>query len=253
VCASGTLPVFQTISGSIDMTPDHRPAGPPGPARTRPARPIGLRQQKKQRTRTALWSEAMRLFAERGMAHTTVLDIATAAGVSERTFFRYYPTKESLITGTWRALCDNLAALVSTRPREEPLLRSISACLPVTYLRTFDSTDLDGEIREGMRNLMHVVTTSPEMSFVVNGYSAELKQRLAGLLATRWGMDVSSDPRPLAQANAAQSLARESLHWWIRDTSKAFTEIAREMCDATLSMSAPAQSLSAPPRRLVPS
>ncbi|WP_158886928.1 TetR family transcriptional regulator [Amycolatopsis anabasis] len=223
------------------MTPEHRPPAPPGLTRNRPPRPTGLRQQKKQRTRTALWCSAMRLFAERGMAHTTVADIAEAAGVSERTFFRYYPSKESLITGTWRTLCENLAMLVAARPREESLLRSVSVCLPGTYVRSFDSPDIDGEIRNGMRNMMRVVSASPEMSYQINRHSFEMKHRFAELLCSRWGADVSSDPRPLALANAAQSLARESLYWWVRDTSKSITEIAREMCDATLSAGAPLQ------------
>src|SRR6202041_319663 len=63
----------------------------PGPA------PLGRREANKQATRQALQQAADRLFAEHGVTQTTVRDIADAAGVTERTFFRYFGSKEDLI------------------------------------------------------------------------------------------------------------------------------------------------------------
>ena len=55
----------------------------------------GLREQKKARAREALAKAALELFSSQGFEHTTVDAIAERAGVSRRSFFRYFPTKES--------------------------------------------------------------------------------------------------------------------------------------------------------------
>lgn len=57
----------------------------------------GLRERKKLRTRETVRREAFRLFETNGYAQTTVDQIAEAADVSPRTFFRYFPTKESVL------------------------------------------------------------------------------------------------------------------------------------------------------------
>ncbi|MGW0037778.1 TetR/AcrR family transcriptional regulator [Gordonia sp. NPDC003376] len=69
-------------------------SGDPGKS---PGRPLGLRGQRKQRTRAAIRDAALRLFADQGYAHTTVEQIAREAGVSHTTFFRYFVSKEQMV------------------------------------------------------------------------------------------------------------------------------------------------------------
>jgi AcrR family transcriptional regulator len=57
---------------------------------------VGLRESKKQQTRELIAGEAMRLFVTHGFDHVTVAEVAAAAGVSEKTVFNYFPTKEDL-------------------------------------------------------------------------------------------------------------------------------------------------------------
>ena len=59
----------------------------------------GLRERKKRATRQALGEAALRLAADRGLEHLTVEEISEAAGVSSRTFFNYFSSKEEAIIG----------------------------------------------------------------------------------------------------------------------------------------------------------
>jgi AcrR family transcriptional regulator len=59
--------------------------------------PPGVRQQKKERTKSAIREHAIRLFRRDGYQATTIDHIAEAAGVSSRTFFRYFSTKEAVV------------------------------------------------------------------------------------------------------------------------------------------------------------
>lgn len=85
----------------------------------------GRRAEKKAATREALQRAAARMFEERGFQNTTVKDIAAAAGVTERTFFRYFPSKEDLVYSEVLDLLPPLQAEIRSRPAEESPLTTV--------------------------------------------------------------------------------------------------------------------------------
>jgi AcrR family transcriptional regulator len=116
------------------------------------ARPDGLRERKKARTRASLREHAFRLFREQGYQATTVEKIAAAAEVSPSTFFRYFPTKEDLV------LQDDMdTRLMAAFEQQPPGLGPIAA-VRAAVRQTLDSytgADLD-MIRESTRLSMTV-------------------------------------------------------------------------------------------------
>jgi AcrR family transcriptional regulator len=92
--------------------------------------------------RYAVAATAIRLFAERGLDETTVDDIATAAEVSSRTFFRYFTSKES---AAFPDHADRVAELrrrlESRRPSSAPIAAALDVCRQ-SALKFFDDPDL---------------------------------------------------------------------------------------------------------------
>jgi AcrR family transcriptional regulator len=75
---------------------------------------LGLRERKKAQTRAEIQGHALRLFHEQGYDATTVAQIIEEAGVSESTFFRYFPAKADVV------LFDGMDALIVEAFRSQP-------------------------------------------------------------------------------------------------------------------------------------
>jgi AcrR family transcriptional regulator len=90
---------------------------------------LGRRERKKLATRRALEESAMRLFTDKGFDGTTVEEIADAADVSARTFFRYFATKDEVLFGDHEPRLEAMRALLEQRPADEPVMVSLEALL----------------------------------------------------------------------------------------------------------------------------
>jgi AcrR family transcriptional regulator len=94
---------------------------------SQPSSPDGasdLRRRKRIRTKQMVQKEALRLFADKGYDQTTVDDIAHAAAMSPRTFFRYFPSKEDVVL--WDEYDERpMQELLRTRPGEDRLAQLI--------------------------------------------------------------------------------------------------------------------------------
>src|SRR2546425_12821489 len=80
------------------------------------AETTGLRERTRRAVRAELAELALGLFVERGYERTTVEDIAAAAGLSRRSFFRYFPTKEDVLFGDVDELAEQIAEDIRARP-----------------------------------------------------------------------------------------------------------------------------------------
>jgi AcrR family transcriptional regulator len=80
----------------------------------------GLRDRTRRAVRAELAGIAMRMFEERGYEKTTVDDIARAAGLTKRSFFRYFPAKEDAAFAEIDMLGESVVAEIRSRPADEP-------------------------------------------------------------------------------------------------------------------------------------
>ncbi|MFI0779802.1 TetR/AcrR family transcriptional regulator [Streptomyces sp. NPDC021212] len=87
----------------------------------------GLRERKKERTRTAISDAAIGLFLEHGFTQVSVAQIAEAAEVSKRTLFAYFPTKEDLVVHRMADHEAEAARVVRARPAHTTPLDALRA------------------------------------------------------------------------------------------------------------------------------
>jgi AcrR family transcriptional regulator len=86
---------------------------------------VGRREAHKRAVRAAIEDAAQRLVAEQGFEATTVRQIADEAGVTERTFYRYFDGKAGLIADEARIWMDRVATAIRERPAAEPPLLAV--------------------------------------------------------------------------------------------------------------------------------
>jgi AcrR family transcriptional regulator len=86
---------------------------------------MGLRESKKLQTRQAIAATGMRLFVTRGFDHVTVGEIARETGVSEKTVFNYFPTKEDIFFDEVPERLEALTDAVRARRPEQSLVETM--------------------------------------------------------------------------------------------------------------------------------
>lgn len=100
---------------------------------------------------------ALRLFTERGFENTTIEQIAAEAGVSERTFFRYFNSKASVLWTEFEAEVDAIRAALTNVPEDVPMMDAIRhAVVSANHYRAEDVSQ--------MRMRMNLFATVPALS-----------------------------------------------------------------------------------------
>jgi AcrR family transcriptional regulator len=99
-----------------------------------------LREQRKAETRRLLESAALRLFVAHGFDATSVSQIAEEVGVSHMTFYRYFPTKESVVLDDDYdpLIADVIAAQPHDLPPVERVRRALGAAMPEVVAADLD-------------------------------------------------------------------------------------------------------------------
>lgn len=166
----------------------------------------GLRERKKERTRKLLREGAAELFAERGFAGTTVADIAACANVSERTFFRYFDSKEALLLPDSVDLFAYVEAELARRPPHEDPLDAVCNAL-ISAVAPFAASSLTA--------LTHSVAIAGDERVVAAQLVqlfAEFEDRLTLIVLNRLPADTpGADLRAGVIAGAALSAVRAVL------------------------------------------
>jgi mycofactocin system transcriptional regulator len=150
---------------------------------------------------------ALRLFAARGFEETTLDEIAAAVGVSRRTLFRYYPSKNDIVWGEFSEHLAGLRERLAAAPTDEPLMEALRRA--VVAFNDYGKRELPE-----LRIRMSLITSVSALQ----GHSM-LRYRdwcdvIAEFVATRLGRE-PDDHLPQVIANAALGTAMATYRHWI--------------------------------------
>lgn len=90
---------------------------------------MGLRQRQRIQLRREISQAGIRLFVEKGFQNTTVDEIVEPLGISRRTFFRHFATKEDVLFLWYEELTEELVTACAARPADEDPFVSVCAAL----------------------------------------------------------------------------------------------------------------------------
>jgi AcrR family transcriptional regulator len=132
---------------------------------------------KRERTRDAIWNAALDLFAEKGFEQTTVEEIATAAGIARRTFFRQFESKSDLMSYP----VIRYGTLMTKAIQECPEEGSLSALFRYVIGHVAQETTGDPRIRK----LMAIAATQRSAREAQLSGVTDLQDRVATAFAAR--------------------------------------------------------------------
>ncbi|MBB5873552.1 AcrR family transcriptional regulator [Allocatelliglobosispora scoriae] len=166
----------------------------------------GLRERKKRLMRQQLSDTATEMFLERGFDAVRVADVARACGVSEKTVFNYFPTKESLVLDRWDTTREALLSGLD-EPDGSPVaavLRILDRELAQIMGWLGAQEDPVGAARAMLR-FGELMRATPSLRAHQRDVADELTAAAAARLAERAGVE-ADDPQPQIAAIALLGL-----------------------------------------------
>ncbi|GAA1649886.1 TetR family transcriptional regulator [Microbacterium flavum] len=182
---------------------------------------VPIRERTRRAVMTELTAVAQDLFVAQGYDRTTVDEIASASGMSKRTFFRYFPSKDDLVIGKYDLFADRMAEAFDARPADEPVWESLRRLFDITldYIE-------DDRQRARSEAMDEIVRSTPQL----HARYLEKMQRVQALLTERVARRLlgeehtTTDPRPAALVGAAfASMQAARQAWFASDRSAPFS------------------------------
>jgi AcrR family transcriptional regulator len=179
---------------------------------------VDMRTRNKLATRDAISAAALRLAIERGPGNVRVDDIATAAGVSPRTYNNYFSSREEAICAIITERAQRVSVALRARPAAEPLDEAITN----TITQEYGAAEPD---RVGMG----LIASTPALRGEFLKGITTLEGPLAEAIAERTGLDPEHDLPPRVLAAAVAGAVRTATEHWLKpDTSTSFAAALRE-------------------------
>ena len=145
----------------------------------------GKRGRPRATSRRELQLIAVRLFTDHGFEATTIEQITMAAGVSERTFFRYFTTKASVLWSEFETEVGAIKAALADVPDSVPMMEAIrGAVVAANHYRAEDVPE--------MRMRMTLIATEPALSFSAAEHYADWERAVSEFAARRLGQPADS-------------------------------------------------------------
>jgi mycofactocin system transcriptional regulator len=149
---------------------------------------------------------ALRLFADQGFEQTTVDQIATAAGVSRRTFFRYFNSKSAVLWSEFDAEVQTIRGLLAQTSDDLPIMEGVRrAVLAANHYRAEDVPEL--------RMRMTLLISVPELIASAAIHYDAWERAVVDFVARRSGQPASS-LYPLAVGRAVLAACRAGFDRW---------------------------------------
>ncbi|MFH9721931.1 TetR/AcrR family transcriptional regulator [Streptomyces sp. NPDC017254] len=184
----------------------------------------GLRERKKQRTRDALTRVALELFTTQGYERTTVDEIVDAVEVSQRTFFRYFSSKEEVAFAVQQMVEERFLEALRQRPPGEGPFDALRDAVLCAWDTIGDAITEVVPVELYLRSLQTIEST-PALLAVHLRRSTEMEETIAGIIADREGLDVDVDPRPRIAVAAFSGVMRVTGQLWGRGTDQSLEAI----------------------------
>lgn len=173
-----------------------------------------LTERRKAATRLDIARTAAALFVEHGLRTTRAEDIARAAGVAPRTFYRYFATKEEAITPLLAAGARQWVEAVRGAPAD----LSVPDALRHAAARALTPDPGDtaaSESLEWVRSLLRMAADSPALQSVWNDACHDADVTLTRVLSARAGLPDGTDSLDIRlTAGVAGAAVRAAVETW---------------------------------------